>query len=38
MTTKSTLKKILKGLLHTEDENKHSYESMGINNPYQMRR
>jgi hypothetical protein len=30
MTDKSPLQKILKGILHLEDENKHSYERMGI--------
>jgi hypothetical protein len=30
MTTKSALQKILKGILHTEDENKHSHETTGI--------
>jgi hypothetical protein len=26
MTTKTTLPKILKGILHTEDKNKHNHE------------
>jgi hypothetical protein len=30
MTNKSALQKILKGILHTEDKNKHSHERMGI--------
>jgi hypothetical protein len=30
MTTKPTVQKILKGILHTEDENKHNYKRMGI--------
>jgi hypothetical protein len=30
MTTKPVLQKILKGSLHTEDENKHSHERMGV--------
>jgi hypothetical protein len=30
MAMKLALQKILKGILHTEDENKHSYENMGI--------
>jgi hypothetical protein len=30
MTTKPARQKILKGILHTEDENKHSHERMGI--------
>jgi hypothetical protein len=33
MTTKPLLKKILKGIIHIEDENKHSYEMMEIINP-----
>jgi hypothetical protein len=32
-TTKPPLQKILKGILHTEDENKHSHEMMGIIKP-----
>jgi hypothetical protein len=31
MTTKPTLQKIFKGILHTEDEDKHRHEGMGIN-------
>jgi hypothetical protein len=30
MTTKPALSNILKGILHIEDENKHSHERMGI--------
>jgi hypothetical protein len=30
MTTKPPLQKILKKILHTEDENKHNYEKVGI--------
>jgi hypothetical protein len=33
MTTKSPLKKILKGTLHTEVKNKHSHVRMGITKP-----
>jgi hypothetical protein len=33
MTTKPPLQKILKGILHTEDENKHSSERMVIIKP-----
>jgi hypothetical protein len=33
MTTKPPLQKIPKGILHTEDENKHSHERMGIIKP-----
>jgi hypothetical protein len=32
MATKPALQKILKGILHTEDENKHSHERMGLFN------
>jgi uncharacterized protein (UPF0254 family) len=31
MTTKLALQKILKGMLHTEDENIHNHERKGIN-------
>jgi hypothetical protein len=31
MTTKPALQKILKGISHTDDEDKQSHESMGIN-------
>jgi hypothetical protein len=30
LTTKLALQNILKGILHTEDENKHNLEMMGI--------
>jgi hypothetical protein len=30
MTIKSALWKILKGILHAKDENKHSHDRMGI--------
>jgi hypothetical protein len=30
MITKPALQKILKGILHTENENKHSHKKMGI--------
>jgi hypothetical protein len=30
ITTTPELQKILKGILHTEDENKHSHKKMGI--------
>jgi hypothetical protein len=30
LTTKPLLQKILKGILHTEDENQHSHERMEI--------
>jgi hypothetical protein len=33
MTTKQPVQKILKGILHIEDENKHSHERKGINKP-----
>jgi hypothetical protein len=36
MTTKPALQKILKGILHTEDKNKHNHESMRINKSHQM--
>jgi hypothetical protein len=29
MTTKLPLQKILKGIVHTEDENKHNHKRMG---------
>jgi hypothetical protein len=32
MSTKPALQKILKGILHREDENKHNHERMGIIN------
>jgi hypothetical protein len=37
MITKPLLEKILKGILHTEDENKHSSERIGIANPHNNR-
>jgi hypothetical protein len=36
MTTKLALQKILKGILHAEDEDKHSHESIGINKSHKM--
>jgi hypothetical protein len=38
VTTKPALQKIFKGLIHTEDENKYSHESMGINESHKMGR
>jgi hypothetical protein len=38
MTTEPPLQKILKGILHTEDENKHDHERMGIIKPQEKRR
>jgi hypothetical protein len=38
MTTKPPLQKILKGVLHTEDENKHSHESTGSIKPQEKNR
>jgi hypothetical protein len=38
MTTTPSLQKILKGILHAEDENKHSHERMGINKPQEKTR
>jgi hypothetical protein len=38
MITKSLLQKILKGILHTEHENKHSHERTGIINPQEKSR
>jgi hypothetical protein len=29
MTTKPTLKELLKGILHREKENKHNHENLG---------
>jgi hypothetical protein len=37
MITKTLLQKILERILHTEDENKHSSERIGIGNPYKNR-
>jgi hypothetical protein len=33
MTTKLSLQKILKGILHAEDENKYNHEKIGIVKP-----
>jgi hypothetical protein len=38
MITKPPLQKILKGILHTEDKDKHSQERMGIIKSQQMSR
>jgi hypothetical protein len=38
MTTKPPLQKILKGILHTEDENKHNHERMRIITPQKKTR
>jgi hypothetical protein len=38
MSTKSPLQKILKGIVYTEDENKHSHERMGIIKPQNKNR
>jgi hypothetical protein len=38
MTTKPPLQKKLKGILHTEGENKHSHEWMGIMKPQEKTR
>jgi hypothetical protein len=38
MTTKPPLQKILKGILNTEDENKHSHEGIGITKPQEKSR
>jgi hypothetical protein len=38
MTTKPSLQRILKGILHTEDENEHSHESVGIIKPQEKNR
>jgi hypothetical protein len=38
MTTKPPLQKIMKGILHTEDEDKHSPERMGIIKPQEKNR
>jgi hypothetical protein len=35
MTTKPPLQKILKGILLTEDENRHNYERMGNTKPHE---
>jgi hypothetical protein len=38
MTTKPPLQKILKGIIHTKDENKHNPERMGSIKYYEMNR
>jgi hypothetical protein len=38
MTTKPSLQKILKGILHIEDENKHNHERTGIIKPQEKNR
>jgi hypothetical protein len=38
MTTKPVLQKILKGILHTEDEDKHNHKRMGINKSHKVNR
>jgi hypothetical protein len=38
MTNKPSCQKILKGILHTEDEDKYSHGCMGINKSHQMSR
>jgi hypothetical protein len=38
MTTKLPLQKILKGILHTEVENKHEQERMGSSKPQEKNR
>jgi hypothetical protein len=38
MTTKPPLQKILRGILHTEDEKKHSYKMAGNIKPKEMKR
>jgi hypothetical protein len=38
MATKPSLQKILKGILHTEDKNKHNYERMGNIKPQEKNR
>jgi hypothetical protein len=37
VTTKPQLEKILKGILHTEDKNKHNHERMGNIKPQERR-
>jgi hypothetical protein len=34
MTTTSVIQKILKGILHTEEEDKHNQENIGRNKSY----
>jgi hypothetical protein len=36
MTTKPVVQKIFKGILNTEDEDKHSHKSMEINKSHQI--
>jgi hypothetical protein len=38
VTTKPPLQKILNGILHTEDRNKHSRESTGSSKPHEKDR
>jgi hypothetical protein len=38
MTTKPPLQKILKGIVHTEDENKHKHERAGTIKPQEKSR
>jgi hypothetical protein len=38
MTTKLPLQKILKGILHTEDETKHNHGRIGITKPQEKNR
>jgi hypothetical protein len=38
MTTKTSLQKILQGILHTEDESKQSHEMMGSIKPQEKKR
>jgi hypothetical protein len=38
MTTKPPLQKILKGNLHTEDENKHNHKRTGSIKPHEKNR
>jgi hypothetical protein len=38
MTTKPALQKILKGILYTEDENKHNHKRMRSIKPYEKNR
>jgi hypothetical protein len=38
MTTKPPLQKILKGILHTEDENKQNHEKTGSIKPHEKKR
>jgi cytochrome b len=38
MPTKSELQKLLKEILNTEDEDKHTHESMGVNKFHEISR